>query len=72
MSSHGGTAEDPPAVHLSHESSLDPKSADAAMRLVIQPTSLQQSTKPVNTVQAAVQNIVKTSILVSWALLFTP
>jgi len=72
MSSRGGTAEDPPAVHLSHESSLDRKSADTAMRLVIQSTALQQSTRPVNTDQAAVQNTVKTSILVSGALLFTP
>jgi len=70
MSSRGGTAEDPPGVHLSHESSLDRKSTDTAMRLVIQPTSLQQSTRPVNTDQTAVQNTLKTSLLVSWALLF--
>jgi len=71
MSSRGGTAEDPPAVHLSHESSLDRKSADTAMRLVIQPTSLQQSPRPVNTDQAAVQNTLKTGLLVRWCCYYT-
>ena len=67
MSSRGGTAEDPSsAVHLSHESSLDRKATDAAMRLVIQPTSLQQSTRPLNPDQASVQNTLKTGLLVSW------
>jgi len=62
MSSRG---EDPPAaVHLSHETSLDRKSTDTAMRLVIQPTSLQPSTRPLSTDQAAVQNTLKTGILV--------
>jgi len=64
MSSRGGTAEDPSAVHLPRESSLDRKSADTAMRLVIQPTSLPQSTRPVNPDQASVQNTLKTGLLV--------
>jgi len=65
MSSRGGTAEDPSAVHLPRESSLDRKSVDAAMRLVIQPTSLPQSTRPVNPDQATVQHTLKTGLLVS-------
>ena len=65
MSSRGGTAEDPSAVHLPRESSLDRKSADTAMRLVIQPTSLPQSTRPLNPDQASVQNTLKTGLLVS-------
>jgi len=64
MSSRGGTAEDTSAVHLPHESSLDRKSADTAMRLVIQPTSLQQSIRPMNPDQASVQNPLKTGLLV--------
>jgi len=67
MSSRGGTAEDPSAVHLPHESSVDRKSMDTAMRLVIQPTSLQQSARPINPDQASVQNTPKTGLLVSWA-----
>jgi len=65
MSSRGGTAEDPSAVHLPHESSLDRKSADSAMRLVIQPTSLQQSARAMNPDQASMQNTLKTGLLVS-------
>jgi len=67
MSSRGGTAEDPSAVHLPRESSLDRKSADTAMRLVIQPTSLPQSTRPVHPDQASVQNTLKTGLLVRQA-----
>jgi len=67
MSSRGGTAEDPSTVHLSHESSLDRKSVDTGMRLVIQPSSLQQSARAVNPDQAAVQNTLKTGLMVSWA-----
>jgi len=58
MSSRGGTAEDPSAVRVPHESSLDRKSADSSMRLVIQPTSVQQSARAVNP-------DLKTSVLVS-------
>jgi len=63
MSSRG--EDPPPAVHLSHETSLDRKPTETAMRLVIQPTSLQQSTRPMSTDQAAVQNTLKTGLLVS-------
>jgi len=64
MSSRGGTAEDPSAVCLPHESSLDRKSTDTAMRLVIQPTSLHHP-RPLNPDQPSLQNTLKTSLLVS-------